>query len=50
MVTTTDGEFVIDARAIAEDRYGGKFASGFTHLAFTLAFPTFNFTEDQADE
>jgi len=43
-------EFVDAARAIADDRYNGEFEHGFAHLALQVTFPTFAFTDDQAEE
>ena len=43
-------EFNVAARAIADERYDGSYAKGFAHLALQIAFPTYSFTDDEAEE
>jgi len=49
-MTDERSEFIDAVGAIAEERYGSRFDRGFAHLALQLAFPTFSFTDDQAEE
>jgi len=43
-------DFTAAAQAIADERYSGNFARGFAHLSFQPSFPTFEFTDDTAEE
>jgi len=49
-MTDQRSEFVDAVSAIADDRYDGQFERGFAHLALQVAFPTFAFTDSQAEE
>jgi len=49
-MTDERSEFVDAVSAIADEIYRGQFDRGFAHLALQLAFPTFAFTDDQAEE
>jgi hypothetical protein len=42
--------FAVQASAIADERYSGRYDRGFAHLALQLAFPNFEFTDDQVEE
>lgn len=49
-MTEKGNDFVDAARAVADERYAGRFERGFAHLALQVAFPTYSFSEDQAEE
>jgi len=50
MMTREQSEFLQAAEAIAGERYRGDLERGFSHLAFQLSFPSFSFSDDQADD
>lgn len=43
-------EFISACQAIADERYSGELDRGFAHLALQLAFPTQEFSDDQAED
>jgi AIPR protein len=49
-MTDEMNDFRDAANAIAAERYSGEYSRGFAHLAVQVAFPTFGFTDDQAEE
>ena len=50
MTSTLETYFDAAAAAIADERYGGSAERGFAQLAFQLSFPTYAFSDDQAEE
>jgi len=45
-----DSDFSVAMQALADERYAGRAQPAFAHLAFQMTFPTFNFSDDAADE
>jgi hypothetical protein len=49
-MTQIRDDFQLAVQALADERYSGEFSAGFAHLAFQLVFPTYEFTDEKAEE